>query len=426
MKIISACKIIEKIRNNRFLLENISYFCIVKHLKKEFSTFLGIIFMMSATFVKAQEAPGTAETEPLDPMDSVEVSLLTCSPHEEIYSLYGHSALRWHDLHTGEDLAMNWGIFDFKKPWFVTRFVFGLTDYELGVIPYPYFAAEYKSFGSSVVEQVLNLTVEEKRNVWMALRQNMRPENRVYRYNYFYDNCSIRPRNLVERCLNGKVEYEPRQDYTPSYREMIHKCTRNHPWAAFGNDLLLGVKADMKTGLREQEFLPENLLYDFDRATITATDGTRRPLVKESRVIVKPGVQVIEEDFPLTPSECAWLLLTLSLTICCLEWKRKLTFKYWDALLMLMQGIVGCVLFVMLFSQHPTTSTNLQLLLFNPLPLFFIPSVLKRRRSHWWKILPMLVICFVIGSFFQHYAEGMIIVALCLLSRLLIRIKTGQ
>ena len=91
-------------------------------------------------------------------MDSVEVSLLTCSPHEEIYSLYGHTALRWHDLRSGEDLAFNWGIFNFKKPYFVLRFVFGLTDYELGAIPMKYFMEEYRSVGSSVTEQVLDLT----------------------------------------------------------------------------------------------------------------------------------------------------------------------------------------------------------------------------------------------------------------------------
>ena len=80
--------------------------------------------------------------EYLAQFDSVEVSLLTCSPHEEIYSLYGHTALRWHDLNKGEDIAFNWGVFDFRKPFFIGRFVFGLTDYELGAYPYPLFRQE--------------------------------------------------------------------------------------------------------------------------------------------------------------------------------------------------------------------------------------------------------------------------------------------
>ena len=348
--------------------------------------------------------------------DSIEVSLLTCSPHEEIYSLYGHTALRWHDLSKGEDIAFNWGVFDFKKPHFVLRFVFGLTDYELGGYPYPLFRQEYKHWGSGITEQVLNLTLEEKATLKQALVENLKPENKVYRYNYFYDNCSMRPRDLIERCIAGKVEYAPREDYQPTYREMVHSCVRNHPWAAFGNDMLLGLKADLKTDLRQQEFLPENLMYDFDRATIYA-DGEYRPLVKERRIALPAGVQVIEEDFPLTPTQCAWVLLVVSLGIALIEWKQKKRFKWWDALLMLIQGLAGCVLFVMIFSQHPTTSLNLQLLLLNPLPLFFIPSVLKGKTKRWRMVLLGMIVLFAIGRIFQVYAEGMMIVALSLLLR---------
>ena len=375
----------------------------MKQLKKIFRTFLGIMLLMPATFVQAQT-------------DSIEVSLLTCSPHEEIYSLYGHTALRWHDLSKGDDIAFNWGVFDFHKPYFVLRFVFGLTDYELGAYPYPLFLQEYKAYGSSVTEQVLNLTTEEKLAVKQALIDNLQPENKVYRYNYFYDNCSLRPRDIIEKCVAGKVEYAPREDYAPTYREMVRSCTRNHPWGTFGNDMLLGLRADQTTDMRQQEFLPENLMYDIDRATIYA-NGEYRPLVKERRIALQSGVQIIEQDFPLTPTECACLLLILSIIIALMEWKRRKTFKYWDAILMTVQGLAGCVLFVMIFSQHPTTSLNQQLLLLNPLPLFFIPAVLRRRETRWWTILAAMIVLFVIGRLFQHYAEGMMILALSLLIR---------
>ena len=377
----------------------------MKQLKKIFRTFLGIMLLMPATFVQAQT-------------DSIEVSLLTCSPHEEIYSLYGHTALRWHDLSKGDDIAFNWGVFDFHKPYFVLRFVFGLTDYELGAYPYPLFLQEYKEYGSSVTEQVLNLTTEEKLAVKQALIDNLQPENKVYRYNYFYDNCSLRPRDIIEKCVAGKVEYAPREDYAPTYREMVRSCTRNHPWGTFGNDMLLGLRADQTTDMRQQEFLPENLMYDIDRATIYA-NGEYRPLVKERRIALQSGVQIIEQDFPLTPTECACVLLILSIIIALMEWKRRKTFKYWDAILMTVQGLAGCVLFVMIFSQHPTTSLNLQLLLLNPLPLFFIPAVLRRRETRWWTILAAMIVLFVIGRLFQHYAEGMMILALSLLIRII-------
>ena len=391
---------------------------------KQKNNFFRRFILLFLGFLSLTEVMARNDYQPqnLASFDSVEVSLLTCSPHEEIYSLYGHTALRWHDLRKGEDIAFNWGVFDFKKPFFVSRFVFGLTDYELGAYPYPLFRKEYKKYGSGITEQVLNLRPEEKMAIKEALIRNMQPENKVYRYNYFYDNCSLRPRNLIERCISGEVKYVAREDYQPTYREMVHGCVRNHPWAAFGNDMLLGIRADMKTDLRQQEFLPLNLLYDFDRATIYA-DGEYRPLVKEKRIALQAGVQVIEEDFPLTPMQCAWVLFIVSAGIALIEWKQKKRFRYWDALLMLVQGLAGCVLFVMIFSQHPTTSLNLQLLLLNPLPLFFIPAVLRRRETRWWTILAVMIVLFAIGSLFQHYAEGMLIVALSLLIRVIIKFK---
>ena len=388
----------------------------MKHLKKDFCTFLGIILMILPLKAVAQDSLQTHT------MDSVEISLLTCSPHEEIYSLYGHTALRWHDLRNDEDVAFNWGIFNFKKPYFVLRFVFGLTDYELGAIPMKYFVQEYRSVGSSVTEQVLNLTAEEKQRIYEALIRNLQPENRIYRYNYFYDNCSTRPRDIIEQCINGELKFADREDFTPSYREMTRICTRNHPWATFGNDMLLGVKADLATNRQQQEFLPEHLLYDFDHAQIYA-NGEYRPLVKERRTMVPAGVQVIEPDFLFSPTECAYALLLLSIVILFFEWRRKKTFRLWDGLLMVAQGLVGLLLFVMLFSQHPTTSTNLQILLFNPLPFFFLPSVVRSRSTRWWILLAVMFILFMIGSLFQNYAEGMIIVALCLLLRSAIHFK---
>jgi len=357
--------------------------------------------------------------------DSVEVSLLTCSPHEEIYSLYGHTALRYHDLSTGYDAIFNWGSFSFDAPFFVLRFVFGLTDYELAASPLDYFCAYYKQWGSSVTEQVLNLEPAEKARLQEALSTNLLPQNRVYRYNYFYDNCSTRPRDMVEHCLEGKLEYQAREGFAPSYRQMIHECTRNHPWATFGNDMLLGIRADQPTVREQQEFLPANLMYDFDHAQVYA-NGAYRPLVKERRLLVEPGVQLIEADFPWRPRTVFLVLLAACLAVAGIETHRHRRFKYWDALLMLTQGLAGCVLFVMIFSQHPTTSLNLQLLLINPLPLFFIPSIIKgRQNSHWWIVLLTMTILFSIGSLFQNYAEGMMILALCLLTRLMSHYKNA-
>lgn len=382
----------------------------MKHLKIIFNALKGVLLtltLVSSTPLAAQED--------IAPMDSVEISLLTCQPHDEVYSLYGHTAIRYHDLRPGGyDLAFNYGVFDFKKPHFVARFVFGLTDYELGAYPYKYFLEEYRRFGSMVTEQVLNLTAEEKLILHEALAMNLRPENKIYRYNYFYSNCTTKARDIIESCINGKIEYTEREDYTPTYRDMIHSMTRNNPWAKFGNDLLLGIKADFKTDLRQQEFLPGNLLYDFDHAQIYSK-GIYRPLIKERRIAVPAGIQIIQSGFPLTPLSCAAILLAVGIIIFFFEWRKKRVFVVWDVLLMLTTGTIGIVLTLMLFSQHPTVSLNLQIILCNPLPWLFLWPVIKGKQTRYWTISAILAVLFLIGSFFQTYAEGIHVLALCLL-----------
>ena len=382
----------------------------MKHIKIIFRTFL----LLSAVVLTTQKAFANKAYR-IEFFDSVEVSLLTCQPHDEVYSLYGHTALRWHDLRLGGlDLAFNYGVFDFKKPHFVARFVFGLTDYELGAYPYKYFVEEYRRFGSMVTEQVLNLTDEEKSAIHEALAINLRPENKIYRYNFFYSNCTTKARDIIEQCIKGNLKYTERKDYTPTYREMIHSMTERNPWSRFGNDLLLGIKADQKTDLRQQEFLPYNLLYDFDHARIYA-DGIYRPLVKERRIAVPAGVQIVQEGFPLSPLACAIILLAVSLLLFTLEWRRKRVFMLWDIVLMLLTSTLGIVLTLMLFSQHPTVSLNLQIILLNPLPLFFLWPVIRGRQTRYWKITAILAVLFLVGSIFQNYAEGIHVLALCLL-----------
>ena len=355
-------------------------------------------------------------------MDSVEISLLTCSPHEAIYSLYGHTAIRINDQRNGEDLAVNYGLFSFEKPHFVLRFLFGLTDYEMGIEPFEAFCRQYRYYGSSVTQQVLDLTNEEKWNIVKAVNINYMPENSVYRYNYFYDNCTTRAVDMLTTHLaDAHVVFEGEQQKYPSFREMVHGCLPHHPWNRFGNDMLLGVKADCKTTLREHQFLPANAMDDFRHAMIVGQDGSNRPLVLREEIVVPEGAQDVWKDFPLSPKDVFLIVLAITVLITLLEaFTRKVLWGY-DALLMILCGLAGIVLFLMLFSQHPTVRVNLLLLLLNPLPLFFIWRMIRRAR----KRLPdrqyagwIILIClFFIGGIWQHYAEGIFLLASSLLIR---------
>ena len=349
-------------------------------------------------------------------MDSVEIGLVTCAPHEEIYSLYGHTALRYHDLRTGEDLIFNYGIFRPNSKLFIWHFIMGHTDYELAVSPTQAFLSYYDKWGSQVTEQVLQLTNEEKLLIFNALRENYLPENRIYRYNIFFDNCATRPRDIVASHLSGPIEYAPREGFSPSFREMVGDCTYGHDWATFGNDILLGVRADLPTTQAEQQFLPVNLSYDFDRAFVVR-QGQREPLVSERRELVPPGLQIMEPGFPLSPFTCALILLALSMMVFTYEQMKKTIVRWFDILLMTAIGLAGCILTLMLFSEHPATSTNLQVLLFNPLPLLFLWPVARGRKTRFFTLQLVLTLLFLLGGLWQSYAEGMYVVAFCVLTR---------
>lgn len=378
---------------------------------------LATVFVLSLN-AKAQNT----DSMMISRMDSVEISLLTCSPHEAIYSLYGHSAIRINDQRNGEDLAVNYGLFSFEKPHFVLRFLFGLTDYEMGIEPFEAFCRQYRYYGSSVTQQVLNLTNEEKWNIVKAVNINYMPENSVYRYNYFYDNCTTRAVDMLTTHLaDAHVVFEGEQQKYPSFREMVHGCLPHHPWNRFGNDMLLGVKADCKTTLREHQFLPANAMDDFRHAMIVGQDGSNRPLVLREEIVVPEGAQDVWKDFPLLPKDVFLIVLAITVLITLLEAYTKKVLWGYDALLMILCGLAGIVLFLMLFSQHPTVRVNLLLLLLNPLPLFFIWRMIRRTR----KRLPdrqyagwIILIClFFIGGIWQHYAEGIFLLASSLLIR---------
>lgn len=160
-------------------------------------------------------------TESLSTADSIRISLLTCAPGEEIYSLFGHTAIRYEEPARGIDRVYNYGLFSFNTPNFILRFALGKTDYQLGVEDYRRFAAEYEYFGRSVWQQTLNLTVEEQQQLITLLEENYRPENRIYRYNFFYDNCATRPRDKVEESLQKAVANCSSAMHTPKWRNEI-------------------------------------------------------------------------------------------------------------------------------------------------------------------------------------------------------------
>ena len=323
--------------------------------------------VLLCAFQLSAQAQGTLE---LKDMDAVRISLLTCQPHEEVYSIYGHTAIRYQDVARGTDIAVNYGMFSFHKPYFVLRFVFGLTDYEMGIESFDTFCAQYAAYGSGVYEQVLNLTPEEKLTIAKAIDTNYEPQNRVYRYNYFYDNCTTRARDMITNHLQARVNYTPEKSHdTTSYRQIVRQCANNTPWIRFGNDMLLGIKADLPIDRAQRQFLPANLMNDFESATLNNGSGSKRKLVASSGWVVQPGVQTSSSSFPLSPTALMLILAAIILGTTAIESKLNMRFRWFDAFWLLLCGLIGIILFVMIFSQHPTVSINLLILFFCPYTL---------------------------------------------------------
>ncbi|CDD04958.1 putative uncharacterized protein [Prevotella sp. CAG:592] len=396
-------------------MKNIAYFCIVKKLNIFLYRLLLTFILLDISKIAIGNTTNYAET----PADSIRVSLLTCSPHDEIYSLYGHTAIRYEDKASKTDIVVNYGMFSFKKPFFVARFVLGLTDYEMGIQDFNDFCYEYQYFGSQVTQQEINLTPEEKGQLLKALQDNY-ANARVYRYNYFYNNCTTKARDIILKSINGKIEYKNAIDKSVSFRDLIHGCNANYSWASFGNDLLLGFKADMQTTREEQQFLPDNLMRDFGQAKIVSADGSARPLVKNTEIIVKGNDYAIAGKTKVTPQFVFITLLLLIAAIVVAEFKTKKRFLWVDISLLLASGLAGLILFVMLFSEHPTTSTNLQIFILCPLNLYWAIYIIKNKRNERklrkaWTFLSIMLCIGLSGRLIQVYAEGMPLLALSLL-----------
>ena len=368
-------------------------------------------------------------------LDSVDISLLTCGPGQEVWSYYGHTALRIQDKVHESDVAVNWGMFSFKQPFFVLRFVFGLTDYQIGIFPMSDFIAEYSAEGRWVRQQRILLSRQEKLKILRAIEENAKPENRTYRYNFFYDNCTTRAREMVITNIGYCNTNFKDTDAQATYREEIHKLNGNHRWARFGNDLLLGYLSDRDLTQREWEFLPDNLSKDFategrkDFINDTAGNAEVNHLIRkdgylmlvDSTCYLIPPTPKVAEAEVITPTLVFITLAVIIIALSVFEWKRKKNFWTLDAFLLILTGLPGLILFAMLFSQHPTVQVNFQMLILNPFNLIFVwKTIQKMRQGKLYWYYEVWGICLVVSLFmqiWQTYAEGMVTLALSLLVR---------
>lgn len=317
--------------------------------------------------------PGRAQIDTLAAdKERFTVSLLTCAPGAEAYELYGHTALRVVS-DRGNDWTFNFGIFDFTTPGFTRRFLLGETDYTLGVMPTSYFLRMYEHAGRSVDEQVFDLTEKESERVVAhldSLAHLVSKEGWTYRYNIFYDNCTTRAVKLVSNCIDGELTWNaPARPST--FRTIVHEYADSRsPWSSFGQDLALGREADVPIGRDEQMFAPLYAARFLDSAMVVRRDGSRRPLVAHRGIVAQGSPSMQEDPHLFTPVVAASLLLVLAAALSLRDRRRGHASVVFDGMLMLVQGLAGCIIAALFFaSLHPTVGSNFFILLLNPLPL---------------------------------------------------------
>ena len=308
-------------------------------------------------------------------------SVLTCWPGDEAYSLFGHTGLRYCDEEKGIDVVFNYGYFDFDTPNFIWRFVLGETDYMVGAVSYSTFRNEYMQRGSLVKGQYLNLTPEQEETLYHMLVVNCRPVNRVYRYNYFYNNCTTKIRDKVMEVCDSVV-FDADVEY-PTFRDALNALLVNHPWYAFGINLMMGADVDRPASLHELQFIPKVFMNNLDKAYTFDENGERVPFVNDVFLVLPEEESQVTVHSNLTPFNAALLLLLATFVVMLCEVRSKKTFWGYDVLLMSLQGLAGCLLlFMALFSQHPAVDNNWLILLLNPLALVLMPILVCRIRRH--------------------------------------------
>jgi len=358
--------------------------------------------------------------------DSIRVSLVTCGPGNEVWSHFGHSALHYQDVSRNIDIAVNYGLFSLNSDHFIWRFIMGTADYEMGIADFNRFLDSYAAEGRWVKEQELNLTNDEKQAIAQAIDLNFRPENRAYRYNYFYDNCTTRARNIIESNIKGDVRCSGEDVQDVTLRDMVHQAIGTDRWTRFGIDLLIGVMADQPTDRRTRQFLPDSLASSYDHAVIIENDTTTRQLVTSEQQLVTIENQSEKPTKNLfTPLFVMSLLAVLILLITFFErYKNKFSYLT-DFLILTITGLAGLILFLLIFSKHCCVSLNFQILMLCPLNVFFAYFVAKRTKKHqnhpWLKIWCAMILLMLILGFWQQYAEGIYVLASSLLVRYLLR-----
>lgn len=328
------------------------------------------------------------------------ISVLTCTPGPDLYSLFGHTAIRVEDVNEDGriDEVYNYGTFQFDDDFYY-NFIKGRLNYSLSKIDFGTFQLEYLYSGRGISEQVLLLDSADSQRLYDLLIENYRPENRDYRYDYFYDNCSSRVGEIIRNAGNGEVRFNYVSDRPYSFREAIDRYLVHMPWADFGIDLALGMPCDYLMDGTQDMFLPDSLLNQLAHASYRLDNLASR------------SIEILPAEF--FPDHGSWwtpfrvMLLVLLLHVMVVRFFRSSFISVADRILLFVTGAAGCLLaFLWFFTDHSAAAWNFNILWANPLNLIIalLPSrvLLAYGYRYFRSMVVMIAILFLGWPFFPQ------------------------
>ncbi len=358
-------------------------------MKKLFTVIF--LFIGFVNYSHSQEIPVTENTQ---------LSLLTCSPGPQAYEKFGHSGIRIYDETQGIDFVANWGIFNFEKDNFYLLFIKGETYYWLDFQPTFPFLNSYRARNSSVTEQVLNLNDEQKQKLLDLVLTNYRPENREYLYNFVFDNCATRPRDIINQSLLPNTVTAKQSSSEKSFRQWVADYTGKSSWLQFGIDMVFGKDADQPATHFQTLFLPEELCKSYDVSVIVDKSGAEQSLISQRNILVEKMDVPEKISFLTLPIVATSLFLLIGLLLIYFDYKRKKHSRWFDFTLLIVTGIAGLIVFyLMFFSIHPLVKNNFNILWCNPLNIILAVMIWIKAAQKPMRVIAIINILLYLSLF---------------------------
>jgi hypothetical protein len=336
----------------------------MKFVKK---VFLFILIYSSSAFSQFQKLS-----------ENSKISILTCGSGNELYSIYGHTAIRVNDLDNNIDIVFNYGYFDFNTPNFYLKFVKGDMQYFGAADSFSSFMAEYVATNRTVFEQELIFSNQQKQQLFDDLNASLFSDQRFYTYKFIDKNCTTMVLDKINNVFEKKI-VSKKTSNNESYRSVLYQYLTNHFWENFGINIIFGTKVDQKA---TKLFLPNELMLNLNTTKFKNKNIVKQTIVLNQNVSEPNTFSFINSIYPFL----VFLILIILLN------KKSIFFGYFCVL-----GFLGLFFsFVGLYSFHEEIWWNYNILLFNPTLLLLLFFILKKQTKWIIELIFFNIACLII------------------------------